>query len=338
VRNVLLPTRLELKQLFSGWREPSYWANHRPTSRLPAPSPVQRAFTRVKRPESVVDKILRKPHSFPDGVQPESIQRMSDALAGRVIVYFLSNLPLIHRELLNNPRLEVSREDPPVAYLSEDLAHRLGLTDIQRSRKESGYASLHYVVRFRDSGLPPERRPWIEVQVRTLAEDIWGEIEHLLGYRTEKHTSFAVRRQFQILSSQLLAIDEHFTLIYEELNRFQDEVTYDNVNPLNAENLPSVLDELGIGCAQSEIAGLLKLLASRSIETVGDLRDTATPTNIEIVKNTFRSVEGQEPRNFDIVAGMGAIRGIREERNIVEAVRTQVEFLMAWEKLKREIG
>ena len=174
--------------------------------------------------------------------------------------------------------------------------------------------------------------------VRTLAEDIWGEIEHLLGYRTEKRTSFAVRRQFQILSSQLTAIDEHFALLYEELARFQDEVAYADESPLNAENLPPVLNELGIGCAQAEINGLLKLLASRGVESVGNLRSTATTRNIEIVRNTFRSVEGQEPRNFDIVAGIGAIRGIKDERQISRAVKTQIEFLKVWEKIREELG
>jgi putative GTP pyrophosphokinase len=338
VRSVLLPTRAELKKIFAEWREPSYWADDKTRTRLPSPSPVQRAFTRIKRPEAVVDKILRKPNSFPEGINAGSMHNMMDALAGRVIVYFLSNLPLIHRELTQSDRLEVCPFDPPIAYLSEDLANRLGLTDVGRGQKESGYASLHYVVRLTDSAVPREQRPWVEIQVRTLAEDIWGEIEHLLGYRTKRHTSFAVRRQFQILSSQLTAIDEHFALLYDELRRFQDEVSYEAGSLLNAENLPPVLNELSIGCAQFEINGLLKLLASRGIETVGALRAAASTRNIEIVRNTFRSVEGEEPRNFDVVAGIGAVGTSKDEKQIAAAVRTQIEFLKAWEKLRDEIA
>jgi putative GTP pyrophosphokinase len=338
VRDVLLPTRNEIKALFQDWREPTFWAPHARRTRLPSPSPIQRAFPRIKRPESVVDKILRKPSAFPHGLSPESMRAMQDAVAARIVVYFLSNLPLIDRGIRESEILEISEDSPPIAYLSEDLALRIGLGDLRRARKDSGYASIHYVVRFRRSEVPVAERPWFEIQVRTLAEDVWGEIEHVLGYKPEKRTSFAVRKQFQILSGQLTAIDEHFNLLFEELARFQEEVTYADTNPLNAENLPPVLSELGIGCAQKEIDGLLKLLASRGFQTVGDLRRESSGRRLEIIRNTFRSSEGREPGNFEIVAGVAATRGIEDEASIASAVREQIAFLDAWMQLRTEFG
>ena len=338
VRSTLAPTRDQIKSLFRQWKEPTYWARHARRTRLPAPSPVQRAFPRIKRPESVVDKILRKPSNFPDGLSFESIRRMQDAVAARVVVYFLSNLPLIHREIRESEILEISPDDSPVAYLSDDLAHRIGLSDLQRQRKDSGYLSLHYIVRFRESERSDVERPWFEIQVRTLAEDVWGEIEHVLGYKPEKRTSFAVRKTFQILSSQLNAIDEHFNLLYEELSRFQEEVNYPDTNPLNAENLPPVLNDLGVGCAQKEIDGLLKLLASRGFHVVGDLRKEASGRRLEIVRNTFRSTVGREPGNFEVVAGLAAIRGLLDVDTIAAAMRKQIEFLEASLKLQRNLS
>jgi putative GTP pyrophosphokinase len=263
---------------------------------------------------------------------------MHDAVAARVVVYFLSNLPLVHREIRESEILEISPDNPPIAYLSDDLAHRIGLSDLQRQRKDSGYLSLHYIVRFRESEKSDVERPWFEIQVRTLAEDVWGEIEHVLGYKPEKRTSLAVRKTFQILSSQLTAIDEHFNLLYEELSRFQEEVNYPDTNPLNAENLPPVLNDLGIGCAQREIDGLLKLLASRGFRSVGDLRKEASGRRLEIVRNTFRSSEGREPGNFEVVAGLAAIRGVDDEDGIAAAVREQIAFLEAWLKMRKDIG
>jgi putative GTP pyrophosphokinase len=263
---------------------------------------------------------------------------MDDAVAGRIVVYFLSNLPLIDRELRESDLLELSEENPPVAYLSADLAGRLGLGRLDRQKKDSGYASVHYIAQFRSSAVPRDKRPWFEIQVRTLAEDTWGEIEHVLGYKPEKRTSFAVRKQFQILGAELSAIDEHFNLLAEELSRFQDEVVYADTNPLNAENLPAVLNALGVGCAQKEIDGLLKLLASRGFPSIGDLHDTATTRNLEIIRNTFRNVEGTDPGNFDIVAGIAAIRGLEDESAIVTAIKAQIAFLSAWENLKSEFA
>jgi putative GTP pyrophosphokinase len=337
IHAVLNPTRTEMKDLFKSWKEPNHWARYAPRTRLPAPSPVQRAFPRIKRPESVVDKILRKRQDFPDGVTIVSINRMYDAVAGRIIVYFLSNLPLIDREIRESGLLELHPTDTPIAYLSQDLTERLGLTHMRRVSKDSGYASLHYIVRMVNSGVEFEKRPWFEIQVRTLAEDLWGEIEHILGYKPEKKTSFAVRKQFQIIGSELSAIDEHFNLLYEELARFQVEVNYSDHNPLNAENLPPLLDELGVGCAQREIDGLLKVLFSRGFTTVADLRKGCTPKKLEIVRNTCRRLQGRDPSSFEIIAGIAAVKDIEDEPEMVNAVKAQTDFLNVWMEMKKDL-
>jgi putative GTP pyrophosphokinase len=295
VVDILKPTETEIKNLFRSWTNTDYWGKYAELSRLPSPSPIHYVKVRTKRPESVVDKILRKPNLYMDGLVLDSVKLMSDAVAGRIIVYFLSNIPLIHNEILNNPLLEISKEYPPIAYLNENIIQRLGLTDIERKPKESGYVSIHYILRLRSSMVSKEDRPWFELQVRTLAENVWGEIEHILGYKPDKRTSFAVKKQFQIISSQLIAIDEHFNLLFEELSRFQQEVTYRDNDFLNAENLPAVLNDIGVGCAQREINGLLKLLNSRRIENVNMLNDIATPQNIDIIRNTYRSYERRAP-------------------------------------------
>ncbi len=334
VQSILKPTETELREFFTRWKQPVAWANQVSSSRMPAPSPIKRTVTRIKRPESVVDKIIRKPSSFPHGLAQDSIRRMHDALGARIVVYFLSNLPMVDRALRTSESLEISASDPPVAYLSGELLERFGLKHIPQQTKDSGYASIHYVVRLRSSSIPIEDRPWFEVQVRTLAEDVWGDIEHLLGYKPNKHTSFAVRKQFQIISSQLTAIDEHFNLLYEELARFQEQATYRDLDPLNAENLPPVLSELGISCAQREIDGLLKLLNSRRLNTIGELRDRAKARSIAIIREVFQELEERAPTNFEVVAGIAAIDGSDREQDIRAAVATQLQFLRAWEELR----
>ncbi|MCK4858479.1 MAG: hypothetical protein KAT58_10955 [candidate division Zixibacteria bacterium] len=337
VRKVLIPTNDELRRMFRQWRNTEYWALTPKLSRLPSPSPVQRTVTRIKRPESVVDKILRNPSLFPEGPSIKSVMKMTDAIAGRIVVYFLTNLPLIDKELRHSEEVEVSSAQPPIAYLNRDMIDSLNLKDIKRGQKDSGYASLHYVVRLRDSSVPSEERPWFELQVRTLTEDVWGEIEHILGYKPNKKTSFAVRKQFQIISTELTAIDEHFNLLYEELSRFQEEGLFRDESPLNAENLPPVLSELGVGCAQKEIDGLLKLLVSRRVETVGELRVEGKAERIDAIRNVYGDYEGRPPNNFEVVASIAAIRGLQDQNEIEEAVTSQIDFLKAWGKLKEDM-
>jgi len=332
--SVLTPTAKEIRALFDTWTDQSFWAASRGPNRTPIPSPIQSKRVRIKRPESVVDKILRKPDSFPEHLSIDSVRMMRDAVAGRVVVYFLANLPLIDKTIRNSDIVEVSKDDPPVAYQGQDTLERLGLRNIDRDEKDSGYTSIHYIVRLRTSEVPKGDRPWFEVQVRTLAEHVWGEIEHILGYKPGKKTSFAVRKQFKIIGSQLTAIDEHFNFLYEELSRFQREGIFAEDDFLNAENLPPVLDKVGVGSSQREIDGLLKLLASRGFQTVGSFLEVASKENIDLIRKTYQHQEGRQPINFEVVACLAAIKGAKDRRSMIEAIRTQTQFLEAWGVIK----
>ncbi len=262
---------------------------------------------------------------------------MEDALGARIVVYFLAHLPLVDREIRNHPQLEISSTNPPIAYLPADLCDRLALTHMRRLVKESGYASIHYIVRLRDERVPEGNRPWFEIQVRTIVEDAWSEVEHILGYKPGRHTSLAVRRQFQIISKLLVAIDEHFSFLGDELTRFQIESPVRDENPLNAENLPTVLADLALGCAQKEIDGLLKVMASRGINSVGELRRLGTPGTVELIRHTYLNSVGRQPSNFEIVANLANLSGVASHAAQVERIRAQIEFLDIWVQIKGEL-
>jgi putative GTP pyrophosphokinase len=164
---------------------------------------------------------------------------------------------------------------------------------------------------------------------------LWGEVEHIIGYKPDKRTSFAVKKQFYIIGRELSAIDEHFNLLYEELLRFQDEVTVRDTDPLNAENLPLVLSELGIGCAQQEIDGLLKLLSSRHVANVAALQRVATLKRMEFIRNTYRSEKGRAPSNFETVATLAALGLAQSEDQEPELIKAQIAFLDTWGSLKQ---
>jgi putative GTP pyrophosphokinase len=339
VEEVLAPTRKEVKALFNQWRIPGYWntRSEQPEGQIvgvASPSPVQRVTTRIKRSESVVDKILRRTDVFDEGLVPASFRKMNDTLGVRVVLYFLSHMPLIDREITNNLEEHLEISEQPKAYLGEDLTKRLALLHLDRKDKESGYASIHYILRLKNSVVPLETRPWFELQVRTLTEDTWGEVEHLLGYKPGKRTSFAVRKQFQIISKLLAAIDEHFNFLFEELSRFQTEIQHDEAALLNAETLPAELAMLGLGCAQNEIGGLLKLLASRKIDSVSSLRSLAQPRRLEIIKNTYTLVKGRPPNNFEVVANLANLVGCTDEAKQIELIREWTAFLDTWQELK----
>lgn len=336
VVDVLQPTQLEIKEMLTAWQQPTYWTKYQRTNSLPIPTPVRAAISRIKRPEQVVDKIFRKPQKFPDGLVPKSFETMYDTIGVRVVVYFLSHLPLIDRELRSNDTIEIAEVEPPEVYMAAQQARILSLDHINHSEKESGYRSVHYNVRMKQSNIPEEQRPIFELQVRTAAQDLWSQLEHHLGYKPLKRTHSAAKKQLRILSQMLGAIDENFNLLYEELSRFQEEHSFAPADPLTAEKLPAVLGDIGISCAQRDINNILVFLYSRGIETIKDVWDIATPRRIEIIRNTYLSSVGRLPFNLEIIATLAAIRGAADEDEEIQRIKLQIRYRGAWDNIRQE--
>ena len=337
-REVLTPTLTEIRETFNPWKsDQNYWAQYTRKSKMPVPSPIHHVPSNIKRPESIVDKILRKPIDFPGGLAPQSLWSMNDAVRVRAVVYFLAHLGYVDceiRRLHEKGNVEISPTHQPVAFLDDEVIKRFALAGFRRVEKESGYISLHYILRFRSSKVPEDQRPWFELQVRTLAQDVWGEIEHILGYKAEKKTSFAVRKQFWILSKQVSAIDEHFNFLYEELDRFQEEANGKDQDLLNAENLPSVVSAIGAGCAQKEVDGLLKLLNSRGLNTVGALKELALPRRIELIRHLHLAVTQRVANNFEVIAALATLRHAKTTDEETALIKAHLAYLEAWETLK----
>jgi putative GTP pyrophosphokinase len=338
VREVLQPTHTEIKELFATWQNPAFWEKYRRSNRVPIPTPVRSLQSRIKRPEQVVDKIFRKPEGFPGGLTVDNLRRMYDAVGFRIIVYTLSHLILIDRELRSSEFLEISTVEPPMAYLPRNTVETLSLDHITHQEKESGYCSVHYCLKLRQSRVPPNQRPWFELQVRTLAQELWSTLEHHLGYKPGQRTNSAARRQFKLLSKQLNVIDEHFNFLYEELNQYQEEVTYDPDDNLDAENLPSVLWEVGIGCAQRDINNILKFLYSRGVERVRDVRQIATPKRLDIIRNTYLAVTGRSAASLEVVASLAALRGAADGEEEIRRIKAQIAYRGAWDAIRQELS
>ena len=338
VDKTLKPNEERLRETLNDWRVPSYWAAHTQRStNQSVRSPIHRTKVRIKRPESVVDKVYRKGSSFPDGLAANSFFNMYDTLGARIIVYFLSDLPVIDRHLRELDEIELSSSQPPVAYLAEDLYRSLKLDKCKREDKDSGYNSIHYIARFRNPlAINGAKMPWFEIQLRTLAEDVWGEVEHMLGYKPDKKTNLAVKNQFRVISKQLSAIDEHFDFLHRELSRFQEEGRPKDPDLLNAENLPGVLSEAGVGCAQGEIDGMLKVLNSRGVDTVELFREAATKARLDLVKGVYRERKGRAPGDFETVACLAAIAKVHEIKEQRDLVESQILFTDYWDEYKHQ--
>ena len=122
--------------------------------------------------------------------------RVTDLAGVRVLHLHISQFEYIHRALTAKiSDGEFTLVEPPKAYTWD---HESGLyftgLGIQRELKESYYTSIHYVLR------PNSRSSaTCEVQVRTLLEEVWGEVDHTMNYPTPT-ADLHCREQIRILA------------------------------------------------------------------------------------------------------------------------------------------
>lgn len=323
---VLEPTANEINVCLRKMEKPEFWNHYMTGKGVAAPSPIKQIISRIKHPDKVVEKIFRKPELFPSKLSFDSLKNMHDTIGVRIIVYFSSQLSLIDKELRNSSFFELDSEKPPKAFYEPEKLIRLGLSHIESKQKESGYRSIHYIVKLKDSSIPLNERPVFEIQVRTLAQELWSELEHVLSYKPETRPHFSAKRRFQILSREVSVIDEHFNLLYEELIHNQEIVSYNDSDILTFENTPKVLSEIGIQCALTELNPILKALFSREIKTIGEFLKIATPFRLITIRNNYVSLTGHAPTNIELISTLTILKDVTSKDVENERIKSHIQY------------
>jgi putative GTP pyrophosphokinase len=239
---------------------------------------------RLKSRASLAHKLARPDRDY------LGLWDVTDLIGLRVITYFEDAVDRVG-ELLER-------------HLPVDLG-----SSIDKRRRDVGafgYRSLHYVCRLDpgvgpgdgpgdsdgdgDDGLPAHAR--CEVQVRTVLEHAWAEIEHDLGYKATEAVPAAVRRRLHRLAGLLELADQEFVAIRRDLEEYAGalprriETAADGV-ALDHLSLAALLDCPEVAAADRAIAGelgkqlgdepffpdyLLKMLAASGVDTVAQAR------------------------------------------------------------------
>ncbi len=151
---------------------------------------------RLKDPEHLRDKIVRK---ATEGITISSdnlFQEITDLIGVRILHLYQEQFPKIHSEIQNKVSCgDWVLAEPPKAYTWDPEAQiffrKLGFNP---EVKESYYTSIHYLVKPNSTSTM-----CCEIQVRTLFEEIWGEIDHAINY-PHPTDSVACKEQIKVLS------------------------------------------------------------------------------------------------------------------------------------------
>lgn len=153
--------------------------------------------TRLKNFEHLREKLSRK-WDDADPINHENIfGRITDLAGVRVLHLYQDQFPNIHHEILSkvNELKDWYLPEAPRAYTWDPESKQFfEALDIAVQIKDSFYTSVHYLVR------PREDSPiCCEIQVRTLFEEIWGEVDHSINY-PDPSSNLSCREQLRVLA------------------------------------------------------------------------------------------------------------------------------------------
>jgi len=158
---------------------------------------------RVKDRAHLQQKLMRKTLQPPQAGEPAEepitagnlFERVEDLAGVRILHLHTSQFKPINKVVLEILQSQQWVVTGPEANTWDDeyrgFFQKMGIKTISR---ESLYTSVHYILR------PNAQNPYkCELQVRTLAEEIWGEVSHTIDYPDET-TSIACKEQLKVLA------------------------------------------------------------------------------------------------------------------------------------------
>lgn len=138
---------------------------------------------RVKKATHLLEKIIRKGKKYTDrGINVDNYKEIVTDLIGiRVLHLFKDDWDGIHKEITKLwdtkeiPQINIRRGD----YNIEDLQTSIEGLNCDIIVREHGYRSVHYLISVPVTKLD---NVLVEIQVRTVFEEAWSEIDHLMRY------------------------------------------------------------------------------------------------------------------------------------------------------------
>lgn len=160
---------------------------------------VHSVWYRLKNSDKVVSKIIRKKIKDPSReISLETYkEEITDLIGLRVLHLFKENWEGIHNYIIKNFDLH---EDPIAYYREGDSEEYIKGFENYKCKVEKhpyGYRSVHYLIKSK-----PSKSTYIaEIQVRTIFEEAWSEIDHAIRYPYYLNNSLL--NQFLVLFNRL---------------------------------------------------------------------------------------------------------------------------------------
>ena len=160
-------------------------------------SPIEHVSSRLKSPESILNKLQRKDLDM----SLKTIKGNILDIAGiRITCSFESDIYTISEMISRQKDVEV-----------------LEIKDYVKNPKPNGYRSLHLIVRVPVFLSDREERVPVELQIRTIAMDFWASLEHKIYYKYDKAIPERLSNELMEAAQSAAALDKKMENIHNEI-------------------------------------------------------------------------------------------------------------------------
>lgn len=153
--------------------------------------------SRIKSPESILEKVQRKHFKFDLRTLPDE---MHDIAGIRVIVRFEDDILAMESRLEKQPDIQILRRKDYITH-----------------PKPNGYRSLHLILSvpvYLDAGVEPVK---VEVQIRTIAMNFWASLEHELSYKKNVQHQAELRQELIAKAKLVHQLDQDMNAIKNQI-------------------------------------------------------------------------------------------------------------------------
>lgn len=162
-------------------------------------NPIHQIESRLKSVQSILDKLKRKGFE----ISVKSIRENLFDVAGiRVICNYVDDIYRIADLLTNQDDITLIRTK-----------------DYIECPKENGYRSLHLIVSIPIFLAEKTEHVMAEIQIRTIAMNLWASLEHEMKYKSDDDVSDELKGRLKNNADAIANIDTEMQFIFKELKQ-----------------------------------------------------------------------------------------------------------------------
>ena len=165
-------------------------------------NPIEHVKSRIKSPESIIEKLSRK------GLEvslPSIKENIRDIAGIRIVCSFVSDIYIISEMLQEQKDLKVIKYQ-----------------DYIKNPKANGYRSLHLVLEVPVFMTDRVENVCVEVQIRTIGMDFWASLEHKIYYKYNNNVPQNLKDELGEAAITVSELDKKMENLNKEISSIKD--------------------------------------------------------------------------------------------------------------------